>query len=179
MPSKSSGIFTTTTKIVDVVARYNVKEDWQTREDDISLELTLDIGKSFQPTTVIGGYFNRNDDGSIKNYGTATKVKILLESAGLDWRESVDDNHQLTDDALEQLQGKEICMLSYIYGTKPNGKTGWTYWNEVAKAGFDEALRRKFHTAVENEWVKNYRPDDTDSFDPKKIEESKSEGYQL
>ena len=93
---ENKGVFTRTSKIVDVVARYNVKESWQRREDDIAIELTLDIGKSFQPTMRVGGFFNRNDDGSIKNFGTATKVKILVESAGLNWDRSVDENNQLT-----------------------------------------------------------------------------------
>ena len=160
---ENQGIFTKKSKIVDVVARYNVKETWQKREDDISLEITLDIGKDFQPTYKIGGYFNRNDDGTIKNNGTATKVKILLESAGLNWEDSLDENNQLSDTALEKLQGAEICTLSYVYGTKPNGKTGWTYWNEVGKPSDSDALKAKFHKAVESGWVKDYRPNESES----------------
>ena len=177
--AESKGVYTRTSKIADIVARYNIKESWQRREDDIVLELTLEIGKSFQPTMRVGGFFNRNDDGSIKNFGTATKVKILIESAGLNWEKSVDENNQLTDTALEELQNSEICTLSYVYGQTKTGTTGWSYWNEVAKAGQDEVLKSKFFTAVDKGWVKDYRPDETGSFDPPKQEESKPEGYQL
>lgn len=178
--SESKGVFVRTSKIADVVARYNVKESWQRREDDIVLEITLEIGKDFQPTMRVGGFFNRNDNGSIKNFGTATKVKILVESAGLNWEKSVDENNQLTDTALEELQGSDICTLSYVYGQTKTGKTGWTYWNEVAKAGQDEVLKRKFLTAVDKGWVKDYRPDEPDtSFNPQGTEKSNNEGYQL
>ena len=127
----------------------------------------------------VGGFFNRNDDGSIKNFGTATKVKILLESAGLNWDESINEDYQLNDAALENLQDSEICTLSYVYGKTKTGKTGWSYWNEVAKAGQDEVLKRKFFTAIDKNWVKDYRPDEPDSFDPTKLEKSESTDYQL
>lgn len=178
MPDRN-GVYTRTSKIADVVARYNVKEPWQKREDDIVLELTLDIGKSFQPSMRVGGFFNRNDDGSIKNNGTATKVKILIESAGLNWDKSIDENNQLTDQALEELQNSEICTLSYVYGTTKTGKTGWSYWNEVAKPGEDDTLKNKFFIAVDKGWVRDYNPEDTGGFDPSELEESKSKSYQL
>ena len=50
----------------------------------------------------------------------------------------------------------------------------------MAKAGQDEVLKRKFFTAVDKGWVKDYRPDEPDtSFDPTEIEKSNNEGYQL
>jgi|TARA_R100000687_G_C6409369_1_gene145688 hypothetical protein len=186
MPNKNSGIFTNTTKIVDVVVRYNVKEDWQKREDDICITLTLpDIekkdGTTFTPRPVtIGGYFNRKDDGSILNNGTVTKIKILFECAGLNWDESVtEDKQHLTDEAVEELQGKEVCMLKYIYGTTSSGNTGWSTWNEVGKVGDDEKLKEKFLKAVENKWVKDFRPDEgSDSFNTSEFDKN-SGGYQL
>ena len=186
MPNKNSGIFTNTTKIVDVVVRYNVKEEWQRREDDISLILTLQYiekkdGTSFTPKPVrISGYFNRNEDGSILNNGTVTKIKILLECAGLNWDESVtEDKQHLTDEAIEKLQGKEVCMLKYVYGRTSSGNTGWNTWSEVAKVGDDEKLKDKFLKAVENGWVKDFRPDEgADSFNTADFDKS-SGGYQL
>ena len=68
----------------------------------------------------------------------------------------------------------------YVTSVKTKtGKTGRSYWNEVAKAGQDETLKNKFFTAVDRGWVKDYRPDEPDSFNPSKLEESKPEGYQL
>ena len=61
---KSDGIFVDTVKIADAVINYRVMEKWQKMPDDISLKLTLDIGKDFQPEMYIGGQF-REDKVSV------------------------------------------------------------------------------------------------------------------
>ena len=174
----NNGIYTKNVKIVDAKIQYpSTKESWQKRKDDIILTLTLDVGSdSFQPELILRGYFNKKEDGSFQNNGTATKIKILFDSVGVDWDSSVDkENYELTDDSLEQLVGKEFCKLSYVWGVKDDGKSRWNDWTEVIKVGDDQKLKDKFHDAVKNKWVRDYRPQES-----KSSEESKSgSDYQL
>ena len=55
-----SNIFVDKAKIATVQIKYGVKEDWQTYSDDISIHLTLDIGKDFQPNMYIGGNYKKD-----------------------------------------------------------------------------------------------------------------------
>ena len=43
-------IFIDTPKIIGCEISYNEQKSWQTYSDDVSVELTLDIGKDFNPT---------------------------------------------------------------------------------------------------------------------------------
>ena len=157
----NKGIFTKNVKIIDASVQYTPpKESWQKRGDDILLTLTLDVGNAeFQPELVLRGYFNKQEDGSWKNNGTATKIKILFDSVGVNWDNSfIKEDYELTDSSLEELSGKEFCKLSYVWGVKDNGKSGWNAWTEVAKVGDDQKLKDKFLDAVKNKWVRDYRP---------------------
>ena len=177
----NNGIYTKNVKIIDAKVQYpSAKESWQKRKDDIVLTLTLDVGSdSFQPELILRGYFNKKEDGSFQNNGTATKIKILFDSVGVNWDSSVDkENYELTDDSLEQLAGKEFCKLSYVWGIKDDGKSRWNDWTEVAKVGDDQKLKDKFQDAVKNNWVRDYRPNA--SSQKESSEESKAgSDYQL
>ena len=62
--SKGGGgdnIFVDKAKIVDCNITYGEKKNWQTYADDISIELTLDVGKDFTPSMYIGGKFKSDD----------------------------------------------------------------------------------------------------------------------
>ena len=66
--------------------------------------------------------------------------------------------------------GKKFLRLSYVAGTKQNGKTLWYDWNEVGKVGQEDRLREKFMKAVHDGWVKSYKPDTSDDFNPSELE---------
>ena len=55
----SSNILTQTVKIAEINVTYGERRDWQKYSDDIGIDITLDIGKDFQPTMYIGGSFKR------------------------------------------------------------------------------------------------------------------------
>ena len=57
----SSNTITQTVKIADINVTYGEKRDWQKYSDDIGIDLTLDIGKEFQPIMYIGGSFKLDD----------------------------------------------------------------------------------------------------------------------
>ena len=67
-----SNLFVDTAKIASVQIKYGVQEDWQTYSDDISIHLTLDIGRDFQPNMYIGGNYKKDDvSGEIVGWSTA------------------------------------------------------------------------------------------------------------
>ncbi len=166
--NRRTGIFVSESTIKKVVVKYDVQEKWQKRPDDIAVFLTLDIGQNFDYEMRIGGYFNRNDDGSVKNWGAALKVKILLDALGIEGKLSED--FQLTDKILDEIVGKKFLRLSYVSGTKENGKPRWFDWNEVGKLGQEDRLKERFMKAVNDGYVKNFRPDTSDDFDPAELE---------
>ena len=166
--NKRTGIFVSEATIKNVVVKYDVQEKWQKRPDDIAVFLTLDIGQNFDYEMRIGGYFNRKDDGSVKNWGAALKVKILLNALDIEGKLSKD--FQLTDEILDEMIGKKFLRLSYVSGTKENGKPRWFDWNEVGKLGQEDRLKERFMKAVNDGWVKNFRPDTSDDFDPAELE---------
>ena len=162
---KSDGIFVDTVKIADAVINYRVMEKWQKMPDDISLKLTLDIGKDFQPEMYIGGQFREDKvSGNVISWGTATKVKILLDSIGLGV--ACDKNapasaQKLPDDIKDRMIGKEFLRLMYrSTRTKQDGNYRIKEWQETGMVGPGNAqkLRNKFSEAVSNSWVKDYNP---------------------
>ena len=177
----NKGIYTKAVKIVDASVQYpSTKENWLTRKDDIVLTLTLDVGNDkFQPELVLRGYFNKKEDGSFQNNGTATKIRILFDSVGINADDAIDkEKFEISDESLEQLVDKEFCKLSYVYGVKEDGKTGWSDWSEVAKVGDDQKLKDKFIDAVRNKWVRDYRPE-SNSQDQSNVEEKVDTNFQL
>ena len=166
--NKRTGIFVSEATIKNVVVKYDVQEKWQKRPDDIALFLTLDVGQNFDYDMRIGGFFNRNEDGSVKNWGAALKVKILLDALNI--KGSLTEDWQLSDEVLEEMMGKKFLRLSYVSGTKDNGKPRWFDWNEVGRLGQEDRLKERFMKAVNDGWVKNFRPDTGDDFDPAELE---------
>ena len=166
--NKRTGVFVSEATIKNIVVKYDVQEKWQKRPDDIALFLTLDVGQNFDYEMRIGGFFNRNEDGSVKNWGAALKVKILLDALNI--KGSLTKDWQLPDEIVEEMIGKKFLRLSYVSGTKDNGKARWFDWNEVGRLGQEDRLKERFMKAVNDGWVKNFRPDTGDDFDPAELE---------
>ena len=166
--NKRTGVFVSEATIKNIVVKYDIQEEWQKRPDDIAVFLTLDVGQNFDYEMRIGGFFNRNEDGSVKNWGAALKVKILLDALNI--KGSLTEDWQLPDEIVEEMMGKKFLRLSYVSGTKDNGKARWFDWNEVGKLGQEDRLKERFMKAVNDGWVKNFRPDTSNDFDPAELE---------
>lgn len=160
---KSDGIFVDTVKIADAIINYRVMEKWQKMPDDISLKLTLDIGKDFQPEMYIGGQFREDKvSGNVISWGTATKVKILLDNIGLGVacdKNASAGSQKLPDDIKDKMIGKDFLRLMYrSIRTKQDGNYRIKEWQETGMVGPGNAqkLRNKFADAISNSWVKDY-----------------------
>lgn len=156
-------IFVDKVKIADVKIKYGVKEDWQTYSDDISIHLTLDIGRDFQPNMYIGGNYKKDEvSGEIVGWSTAFKVKMFFDSLGMPIMLDKGKNPQssrLPADAEQILKGKEFLRLTYISTkTKRDGGQLWKDWQETRSPDYDsKSFKSDFKESVNKGYVKDFK----------------------
>ena len=71
-------IFVDKVKIASATVKHDTKEDWQTYSDNISIHLTLDIGRDFQPNMYIGGSFKTDEVPASINLPKSIKPFLLI-----------------------------------------------------------------------------------------------------
>ena len=157
-----SNIFVDKAKIASIQIKYGVQEDWQTYSDDISIHLTLDIGKDFQPNMYIGGNYKKDEmSGEIVGWSTAFKVKLFFDAIGMPIK--LDKGMQpqssrLPADAEQVITGKEFLRLTYVSTkTKKDGSPLWKDWQETRNVSYDHnKFKAEFKEAVGNNYVKDF-----------------------
>tara|TARA_R110002096_G_scaffold255618_3_gene448907 strand:+ start:2425 stop:3018 length:594 start_codon:yes stop_codon:yes gene_type:complete len=172
--STTSGdnIFIDTPTIIGCEITYGEKKSWQTYSDDIAVELTLDIGKSFTPTFYMGGNFKVDDQsGLVIGWSTAYKIKLFFEALGHTLKLSKDrtvDDQRLPEEAIDFCIGKQFKRLQYISTKlKANGDKKWKDWQQTDSVDTsNNEYKAKFKNAVDNNWIKDFQdPDDDVPFD--------------
>lgn len=164
MPSSSpkefmSGVFVNEVTITDVTPVYGGTE-WQNAKykDDIGINVTIDIGQSFQPTHYIGGRLKKDDFGEVTSLGTVRRVGDFFTAIDVDVKLS--DERKFEEDALRDCIGRKYLRLTYVSGKKDNGKLKYSDFQQVAKSTDNKrVLIDTFKEHVENGWLKNYRPE--------------------
>ena len=157
-----SNIFTDKVKIASVQIKYGVKEDLQTYSDDISVHLTLDIGRDFQPNMYIGGSYKKDEvSGEIVGWSTAFKVKLFFDALGMPIKLDKGMNpasSRLPADAEKILVGKDFLRLTYISTkTKKDGNPLWKDWQETRSAYYyHKKFKEEFKSAVSNKYIKDF-----------------------
>ena len=151
-PKQNLSLDNATIVTADIV--YNEKQKWQKTPDDVGVVLTLDIGKSFQPSFYVGGWFKKDIvSNNVVGWGSAYKVKILLDAVGMtgariDTTKTV-EHQRFPQETAEQLLGKTFTRLSYkSTREKPDGGNYWTDWQQVAQINHFEELKKAFFDAV-------------------------------
>jgi len=162
-------IFVDKVKIATAKIKYGVKEDWQTYSDDISIHLTLDIGRDFQPNMYIGGNYKKDEvSGEIVGWSTAFKVKMFFDSIGMPIKLDKGKNPQssrLPADAEQRLVGKDFLRLNYISTkTKRDGGALWKDWQETRPVSYDtKKFKLDFKESVSKNYIKDYKASDEPS----------------
>ena len=154
-----SGVFVNECTIVSVDTVYGGKE-WQNEKykDDVGLDVTLDIGKSFQPVFYIGGRLKRDEFGEVKNLGTVRRISTFFDAIDVDAK--LNDEHKIEEDALADCIGTKFNRLSYVSGTKQDGKVRYSDFQEIVSASTPTiTLIETFKKHVNNGWLKNYKPE--------------------
>ena len=169
-------IFVDKVKIASATVKHDTKEDWQTYSDNISIHLTLDIGRDFQPNMYIGGSFKTDEvNGNIERLSTAFKIKMFFDSIGMPIRLDKGKNPQssrLPADVDQLLVGKEFLRLTYLSTkTKRDGNQLWKDWQETRPAegqGSNIAdFKAKFKESVCKIYVKYFSaPNEADTSEP-------------
>ena len=155
-------IFVDNVKIASAQIKYGVQEDWQTYSDDISIHLTLDIGRDFEPNMYIGGNYKKDEvGGEIVGWSTAFKVKMFFDSIGMPIRLDKGKSPQssrLPADAEQVLIGKKFSRLTYISTkTKRDGGQLWKDWQETRAADYDSTkFKTEFKESVSKGYVKDF-----------------------
>jgi hypothetical protein len=162
-PKKSSdfmsGVFVNECTIVSVKPVYGGKE-WQNEKykDDVGLDITIDIGKSFQPVFYVGGRLKRDEFGEVKDLGTVRRIATFFDAIDVDAK--LTDEHKIEEDVLPDCVGQMFNRLSYVSGTKQDGKVRYSDFQEVVSANTPSiTLIETFKKHVNNGWLKNYKPE--------------------
>ena len=170
----SENIFVDNVKIVTANLNYETKQDWQTYSDDMSISMTLDIGRDFNPRFYIGGNFKKDEtSGQVLGWGTAYKIKLFFDAIGMPIRLSKGkllQDQRLPQGAESQLIGKEFARLTYkSTKLKKTGDNMWKEWQETRPTSVDHAeFKDIFRNAVANNWIKDFlNPDNDVPFDNK------------
>ena len=169
--SKGGGgdnIFVDKAKIVDCNITYGEKKNWQTYADDISIELTLDVGKDFTPSMYIGGKFKSDDvSGLIVGWGTAFKVKMFFDAIkrpiSLDKTKTAAQT-RLPEGAENIVKGNDFLRLTYkSTKLKQDGSNRWKEWQETRSVDTNiDSFKKDFKNSVTNNWVKDFLAPGTD-----------------
>ena len=165
---KKDNIFIDKATITGCEIAYGEKKSWQTYADDISVELTLDIGKDFTPTFYMGGKFKVDDQsGMVIGWSTAYKIKLFFEAIGQTIRLSKDKpltGQKLPEEAADFCIGKSFKRLTYKSDKmKANGEPRWKDWQQVDSVDTPNAdFKAKFLNAVDNQWIKDFLAVDDD-----------------
>ena len=141
-------------KIATAKVVYNQQQKWQKRPDDVGIEMTLDIGKSWEPNFYLGGIF-KAEDGVVTGWGSAYKVKMLLDAVGLSGarldKTLGPEQQRFPVDLADMLVNRKFARLSYkSTKEKQNGDYYWSDWQTVASENSFEELKTAFKEALEH-----------------------------
>ena len=125
---------------------YNKQQKWQRKPDDVGIEMKLKPDNvDFTTDYYIGGLF-KAPDGLVQGWGSAYKVKLLLEAIGLTGarldKNTGPEGQRFPTDMHEHLKGKRFALLRYkSTKEKQNGDYYWSDWQTVAAENNFEELR--------------------------------------
>lgn len=157
------GIFVNKATIVDAVDISGQAYGYMQNPCDIGIVLVLDIGRDFQPELIIGGLFKRDvNTGEVVAWGSAFIVQEALSRLGFTGR--LDPGNKIPKAALSALKGRPILRLSYVSGTRENGKLKYSDWSQIGvpESGESELVGR-FRKSLSRGFPKNYRPELVDA----------------
>jgi len=126
---------------------------------DIGIKLTLDIGKDWNPEMIIAGSFKRDfETNEVIGWGSAWPVQEALSKLG--YTGSLNEDNRIPPEVLEDIVGKKFLRLSYVSGTKGDGKHRYSDWNLIGSVeeGAD-TLAARFRRQIAKGYPKNYRPE--------------------
>jgi hypothetical protein len=161
LSSPNEGIIISRTRIVNAKdISHQALPFTKGRAVDVGVELTLDIGKSFNPTLTIYGDFEKDASGTVVKWGSAFKVHDLLMALCPEYVADLKENYRISPDALTALMGKEFLRLTYVIGVRDDGKIRYSDWTTIGtvEAG-EEALKKRWTRSIKSGYPSNFHPE--------------------
>ena len=153
------GVFINDVTIVDIEVIYGGTE-WQKEKykDDVGINVTIDIGRDFQPKFYTGGRFKKDEFGEKVGEGTLRRLDIFFDAIDVDAK--FDDEDKIPEDVLPDCRCRVFKRLSYVKVTKKNGKPSYADFQTVAAPESQNGeLVAEFKLNIEKGWIKNYKPE--------------------
>jgi hypothetical protein len=125
---------------------------------DIAIKLTLDVGRGFNPSMLIGGNFTRNPGTEeVTGWGGAFVIQDALSRLG--YKGDLDPENKIPLAVLEGIIGKEFLRLSYVSGERDDGKLRYSDWHQIASVEeTPDSLAVRFKRSLTKGYPRNYRP---------------------
>ena len=123
---------------------------------DIDLSILLDVekknGEIYIYTMNIRANYQRDDSGNITGFGSAFKVARLFERLGISGKINADG--VIPEDYLQQVIGRNICVLFYRTGYREDGNVKFQAWDilDIDK----NSLLAEFDAAQVKGYPRNY-----------------------
>lgn len=125
---------------------------------DIDLSLLLEIrkqnGNVYDYQLNIRGSFKKDLSGRIIGWGSNFKIQKLFNNLSVVGIVNADGT--IEEKSLQQLIGKDIFVLNYISGTKPDGRIKYQLWDSVAEDR--TILQGDFLKSTDRGYPKNFQP---------------------
>ena len=152
------GVFVQNAKIIQVNDLSGTVHPRIEKAFDLYILLTLDVGRSFQPTFELFGTFHRDAENKVVEWGDAFKIGRLFANCGL--KLVLNENDRIPSDMLEALKGRSFSWLKYIKGAKRSDATKpmWVSWDMTGKADKHDELKKSFMARVKQGKVKGFTP---------------------
>ena len=157
--SYGNGILISLVTIADVEDISGTKPLFFNEPIDVGVKLTLDISRDFHPELIIAGNFDRDQyTNEIKGWGSGFLVQDMLFRLG--YKGNLNPDNSIPESAIRSLKGKQIYRLSYVTGTKDDGKPRYCDWNLIAsKEEGAESLFNRFRKSLSKGYPRNYKPE--------------------
>jgi len=126
---------------------------------DVDLSLLLDIyrknGSTYEFQLNIRGCFKKDNSGKIIGWGSCFKTQKLFQCLKINGTVSSDGT--ISQSNLDALVNKEVFALSYISGTKEDGKNRYQMWDILSDSR--ESLDEDFQYSNDRGYPRNFKPE--------------------
>jgi hypothetical protein len=153
---KNISLFVQTATIIGMQATYNNEMFgvmW-----DVDLSILLDVvkknGEVYPYTMNIRANYSKDQQDNILGWGSAFKVSRLFERLEISGK--VNDDGTIPESCIQNVIGKEICVLFYRTGVREDGNVKFQAWDviDIDK----QSILAEFEVSQSKGYPKNFVP---------------------
>jgi hypothetical protein len=121
----------------------------------ILLEIYRKNGTTYEYQLNIRGTFKKDHSGKIIGWGSCFKIQKLFQCLKINGTVSSDGT--ISQSSLDALVNREVFALSYLSGTKEDGKNRYQMWDILSDSR--DSLDDDFQYSNDRGYPKNYKPE--------------------